>query len=277
MGANETKSSRGILVLTAVAGVLVLLLALGLVVQAHRWGGKLARAEAELQQAKTTHEAVLAARTAEIAKLRKRLKQDEDSYAQLLNDNEQLRNQVSAGTPPPGGRSMPDAGDARRSPAAWMERLRQEDPERFQQFAQARQQRQQAAEEAYKEQAATLAQRAKNAATSAEAEVLAQVTATLDQIQQLRQSRSALADLPPEERQAQAQQMGEQLRQAYENLDALREQDRAVQAQNLATQLGLRGQSAQAVLNGVTQIYRNTQYTAPRGRGGFGGGGPGMP
>lgn len=276
MVANETKGGRGASVLAVVAGVLVLLLAPGLGVQAHWWGGKLARAEAELRQAKTAYEAVLAVRTAELAKLRKRLKQDEDSYAQLLNDNEQLRNQVAAGLPA-GGRPVPEAGDARRSPAAWMERLRQEDPERFQQFTQARQQRQQAVEEAYKEQAATLAQRAKNAATPAEAEVLAQVTATLDQIQQLRQSRSELADLSPEERQAQAQQMGDQLRQAYENLDALREQDRTVQAQNLAAQLGLRGQSAQAVLAGVTQIYRNTQYTAPHGRGGFGGGGPGMP
>lgn len=276
MVANATKNASGRSVLTVVACVLVALLTLGLVVQAHRFSGKRARAEAEWRVARTAYEAALAARATDLAKLRKRLKQDEDSYAQLLNDNEQLRNQVAAGTPP-GGPPMPDAGDARRSPGAWMERLRQEDPERFQQFVQARQQHQQAAEEASREQAAALAQRAKSAATPAEAEVLAQVTATLEQIQQLRQSRSALAELPPEERQAQAQQTGEQLRQAYETLDALREQDRAVQAQNLAAQLGLRGPSAQAVLNGVTQIYRNTQYTPSRGRGGFGGGGPGMP
>ncbi|MEI8079313.1 MAG: hypothetical protein WCH61_06770, partial [bacterium] len=150
MVANETKSGRGISVLAVVTGVLVVLLTLGLVVQAQRWGGKLTRAEVALQQAKTDHEAALAARTAELAKLRKRLKQDEDSYAQLLNDHEQLRNQVAAGTAP-GGRSVSDGRDVRSSPAAWMERLRQDDPERFQQFVQARQQHQQAAEAAAKE------------------------------------------------------------------------------------------------------------------------------
>jgi hypothetical protein len=164
----------------------------------------------------------------------------------------------------------------RRNNNNFLERIRQQDPERYKQVVQQIQQRQQQAAQDYDDQITGLAARAQAAPTPEEADLVNQIKDTLDKINELRQSRQALANLPEDQIQAQMQPINDQLREAYGQLTILRDKDRTSQLLDLATQLGLKGSEAQNLADGVTQVYKNTQYHPPRGQGGPGGfGGPG--
>ena len=153
----------------------------------------------------------------------------------------------------------------------YLDRIRQQDPERYQQIVQQMQQRQQQADQEYNDQTAGLVQRAQTAPTQDEADLVSQIADALDKINQLRQSRAALANLPEDQQQAQSQSINDQLRAAYAQLNDLRTQDRTLQLQQLAAQLGLK--DSQALVDGVAKVYKNTQYNPQRGPGGPGGGG----
>lgn len=157
-----------------------------------------------------------------------------------------------------------------------LERLRLQDPERYRQVVQAIRQRQQQATQEYEDQMAGLLQRAQAAATHEEADLVAQITDTLDKLNQLRQSRQALDNLPEDQRQAEAQQINQEMRDTFQQLNTLRDQDRTLQYQKLADQLGLKGPDVQTLVEGIPQILKSTQYQTQRGPGGPGGPGFGF-
>ncbi len=208
------------------------------------------------------------------------LAQRDAEYDQLREVDDKLKQQLAAAqaamaAPPPAVTSTPTrvgfSPFSRRNMSNYLERVRQQDPARYAQIVQQIQQRQQQAAQEYDDQMAGLVQRAQAAQTPEEADLVSQITDTLSKINELRQSRAALADLPEDQQQAQVHPINDQLRQAYAQLSDLRNQDRTLQLQNLATQLGLKSQDAQTLVEGVPQIYKNTQYTPQRGPGGGGG------
>ena len=217
-----------------------------------------------------------------MALLRRMLDEKDAAYIRLQHEYDKLKSHTPAtatAAAPSSLTAVPQIGT--RAPTgnsraqAWMERLRQQDPERYKQIVEARQQRQQAADQQLQDQFDALSLRAQNAATPDEAQVVNQIADTLDKINQLRQSREALANLPDDQRQVQMQQLNDQMRPLLDQLNTLRDQDRTLQLQGLAAQLGLQGQNAQALVEGVPQIYKNTQYLSQRGPGGPGGPGGG--
>ena len=166
----------------------------------------------------------------------------------------------------------------RRNMSNFLERVRLQDPERYQEIVQRIQQRQQQATQEYDDQMAGLVQRAQAAQTPEEADVVSQISDTLDKINQLRQSRAAVADLPEDQQQAQMQSINDQLHIAMTDLNNLRDTDRTIQLQNVATQqLGLKGPDVQPFVDAVKKVYKDTQYAPQRGPGGPGGGGPPPP
>jgi hypothetical protein len=212
-----------------------------------------------------------------VALLRRLLDEKDAAYIRLRHEYDTLKSQTmestTADTASPTEVSQVAApapgGNARGR--AWMEQLRQQDPERYKQMVEARQQWQQATDQRLQDQFDVLNLRAQNASTPDEAQLVNQITDTLDKINQLRQSRESLADLPDDQRQVQMQQINAQMHQQYDTLNTLRDQDRTLQLQNLAAQLGLQDQKVQALVEGVPQIYQNTQYQVQRGQGGPGG------
>jgi len=207
------------------------------------------------------------------------LAQRDAEYEQLHDDYDRLKEQLAAvrtvNVAIPAVTSTPTrvafGGFQRRNMSNFLERVRLQDPQRYKEIVQRIQQRQQEAAQEYDDQMGTLAARAQNAATPEEADLLSQITDSLDKINQLRQSRAAVADLPEDQQQAQMQSINDQLRDAMQTLSQQRDQERTIQYQQLADQLKLNDADKQLLSQTIPQILKDTQYNPPRGPGGFGG------
>jgi hypothetical protein len=211
----------------------------------------------------------------------------EAEYAQLREEYEKLKDRIASNAVPSMVSTNASVDRRRGGPGgnnAWLERLRLQDPERYKQMIVAREERRKQADQQYQEQLNQLDQRIQTAPTQPEVDLASQIADTLDRLTQLRQQREALASLPADQQQAQAQDLAAQTRQAFQDLSQLRDQDRTLQYQQLADQLGLKGEDAQTLVQSIPQILQKTQYSPQRGQGGpggfggfggFGGGGPG--
>ncbi len=234
---------------------------------------------AQLEQAQATQGQ--AAAPADAGRLRRLLEEQELANVALRNELAQLQREATNNTPPraePARASNPDQpGNPRRNPGgAWLDRLKQEDPERYKQIVQQREQRRKAADELFQDTMDQLDQRAQSAPTQTEAELAMQIADTLTKLNDLRQQWSALRALPEDERTAQVQQLQAQTRETERTLRDLTQQDRTMQLQNYARSLGVTDESGvQDFVAGITGIYSNTNYRTIVGGGGFGGGGRG--
>jgi hypothetical protein len=214
--------------------------------------------------------------------LQQLLADKEAEYAELQQEYSELQRSVRRS---PSGTASSGSGAAastlssgggpprsRRSQFnAWLDRIRQEDPQRYQQIVAQREERRQRAEQAFQDQLAQLDARAQNAPTQQEADLATQLADTLGKLSDLRTQMQAARNLPEDnpQRQAQIDQVAAEMRTASQQLNDLRRQDRTLQIQNLGTSLGLSDEKTQALIDGVPQIYQNTRY----GQGGFGRGG----
>jgi len=246
----------------------------------------------ELQAQLDSKDARLRELTAKLDRVAKRsadpgmgelLAQRDAEYEQLHEAYDKLREQLAAtstvNVAMPAVTSTPARVNfgmfPRRNMSNFLERVRLQDPERYKQIIQRIQQRQQEASQEYDDQMGTLAARAQNAATPEEADLVTQISDTLDKINQLRQSRAAAADLPPDQQQTQLQTINDQIRQAMSDLGQLRDQDRTIQYDKLADQLKLNDADKQLLSQTIPQILKDTSYNPQRGPGGYGGFGGG--
>jgi hypothetical protein len=169
---------------------------------------------------------------------------------------------------PPPGRS----GDGRRGedPTSWLERLRTEDPERYERIQKEREERRQRMESRLAEQYARLDERLQSAQTQQEADLVVSLADTLNQMNDVRLKWEGLAQVPEEQRQQQFQQLIQQSRDLYGSYTTLRSQDRQLQLQQLATQLGYQNEAdAKQFVEAINRIYSETD-TSMRGLFGFG-------
>jgi vacuolar-type H+-ATPase subunit I/STV1 len=207
-------------------------------------------------------------------RLRQLLEEKELAYIQLQDEYRQYQRE-RAGTNAPA--IAPSAAAAStNAPIPYMERLRQNDPERYRQMIEQREQRRKQMDEWYRDQLAKLDERAQSAQSQQEAELANQIADTLAKLNELRDQWRALRDMPEDQRREAADQLQAQTRDAYRTLNELRELDRQVQLGNLARSIGYTDADAiQAFVDNITGIYQNTRYTIGRGGGGGGGGGNG--
>lgn len=200
--------------------------------------------------------------------------------AALLAENVRLREQVAALAEDRAGMTNWPAAPpvANTNRLSYMERLQRDDPERYKQIVAQREQRRKQMEQWYQDQLAALDQRAQTAPTKEEVDLATQISDTLAKIQQLRESWRAVRDLPEDQRDAAIEQLRTEQRDAYQTLNDLRERDRQFQLQQLAAQVGYRDAGSMAQFaDAVQQIYKNTEYSPPRGGRGDGSGGGGSP
>jgi hypothetical protein len=179
---------------------------------------------------------------------------------------------LATATAPPsthvaGGGTDRDAGN--RDRGSWLERLREEDPARYQQIQEERERRRQVIDEWFQQKLAALDERIQNATSREEAELADQIAATLARANELRAQWAALRDLPDDQRRAAAEQLQQETRATFRRLNELREQDRQLQLTQLARALGA---DPNHFVETVTSIYRNTDFIP--GRGGGAGNGP---
>ena len=219
------------------------------------------------------------------SRLQKLLAEETTTNARLRKDLARLKNQpaplVTNALPvtAPATTNGPVADRANRfgGPGAWLDRIRQQDPERYKQLVAEREQRRKEADDWYDTTQGQLTAQAQAAATPDEAELANQISGTLSKLNDLRQQLQAARELPADQQPAQMAQLLPELQTAMQQLGQLREQDRTLQYQQLATQLGLTGDKAQTLVTTIPQILLNTQFTPPRGAGGLGGFGFGGP
>jgi hypothetical protein len=190
--------------------------------------------------------------------------------AALLAENLRLKEQIDALSSAQAGLAgLPVAATPSTNRVSYMERVRQEDPERYRQLVEQREQRHRQTEQWYQDQFAALDDRAQAATSKEEVDLVTQIADALDRVQQLREGWRAVRDLPEDQRSAAVEQLRAESREAYATLNTLREQDRQFQLQQLASQIGYRDVAGLAQFTeAVQQIYRNTEYTPPRGSGG---------
>ncbi len=281
------KTNRALLIAVIAMSALCAALAWSSVVTANRVREltvQLDAKDAEMQKLTGKKHGVSATTAATDRALGQMLAKRDAEYQELLEAYDKLREQipvapvVSVASTSAVTRARFTPQFSRRNGSNFLERIRLQDPERYKQAMQQMQQRQQQAAQEYDDQMAGLVARAQAPTSPEEADLVDQIKGALDKINELRQSRQALADLPDDQRQAQMEQINQELRDAYSQLSDFRNKDRTLQLQNLATQLGLKGSDSQNLVDGVALVYKNTSYQAQRGPGGqgpFGGGGGG--
>ena len=266
------------------AGMAILVVTLGVTTLAfskrsQEVNAKLELAQQEIQKLKDHQPS----RPESEERLRELLNQQEAANTELRNELSRLEEEHAASDSKfeASARSAADtvqqpALTGRGGPGAWMERIRQQDPERYKQMVADRERRRQDANDWYDTTQEQLQARAQSPTTPEEATLVTQISDTLQKLSDLREQMRAMRQLPEDQRQAQMAQLRPELQATYQQLNTLRDQDRTLQFQNLATQLGLKGDNAQTLVDSIPQIYKNTQYTPPRGDAGpdgFGGGG----
>ena len=270
-----------------VAAILCVSLTTATVVQTkrvHNLQARLDEVQGKLNQVKATRPSSDSAGVPD-EMLRQLLTDKEAEYADLYKQYTELQrsvNQAAARPAGPPGSMAPASfrrgggpGFSRGQGNAWLDRMRQEDPQRYQQIVGQREQRRQQAQQAFQDEIVQLDARAQSAATPEEADLVGQITDTVTKLNDLRSQMQAARNLPEDDpqRQPQIDQLGADMRATYQQLNQLRDQDRTLQLQNLAADLGLQGDKVQSLVDGVPQIYRNTQYNRGQGGGGPGGGG----
>ena len=272
--------ARTLVITLTVLAVILTATAISAVRHAQELNEQLDQAQAELQ--KLAGAPAGNTKTGSSEMLQKLLAEETAANAKLRKEIARLKNQpITVVTNETSGTTAaltnaPGSNRAGRG-NAWMERMRQEDPERYKQIVADREQRQKEAADWYDNTQSQLAARAQAAASPTEADLATQISSTLSKLSDLRQQMQALAGLPEDQQQAQRAQLMPELQTAMQQLSQLREQDRTLQYQQLATQLGLTGDKATTLATSIPQILQNTQYTPPRGQGGGGGFGFGGP
>ena len=272
-------TGRPLVIVLTVLAVILTATAISAVKHAQELNAQLEQTQAELQKVKGAlagklapgkggmTQTLLSEETAANARLRKEIARLKYSSAAALVTNVTTVVTEVATNAPAAGRGG--------GPGAWMERIRQEDPERYKQLVADREQRRKDADNWYDTTQNQLAARAQAAASPDEADLATQISTTLSKLSDLRQQMQTLRELPDDQRQAQMAQLMPELQSTMQQLGQLREQDRTLQYQQLATQLGLTGAKAQTLATSIPEILKNTQYTPPGGGGGRGGGGGG--
>ena len=195
--------------------------------------------------------------------------------AQLAAPTERAAPAVGAGATGSGTATNADRG-------AWLDRLRQDDPERYKQIQDAREQRRQAVEALFQRQFARLDERLQTAQTKDEANLINNLADTLTHMDELQQQWQQVRDLPEDERRAKSQELGADSAQTFQKFSQLRTQDRQLQLQQLAGQLGYQNTTeAKQFVETVGRIIEETDTNPGQfmGGGGFGrrGGGPAGP
>jgi hypothetical protein len=215
----------------------------------------------------------------EIRLLRQMLESKEKAYNALLASTKRDETAVStnatvtAGTggssvagPDRSGRGTSDGGGE----GSWLERLRTEDPERYERIQREREERRQRFESRMAEQYARLDQRLQNAQGKEEADLVTALADTLNQMNEMRTKWESMREVPEGERQEQFASLIQQSRLLYETYTTLRDQDRQFQLRQLASQVGYQNQAdATQFVEAINTIYRETD-TSMRGIMGFG-------
>lgn len=286
---NSSSVSR-IVIITALLCVGSVAVAIVSMNNAHATRDQLVQADAELAKLQVTSKAAAQA-AAEAERLRKKLEQQDTEFNAVRAELAKLKE--PAGTVAADPETYPRVSAPRDTAAgnsggrSWMERLKEEDPERYKKMQEDRDKRRQDIAKQFQEALGRIDQRLQTATTPEEVNLLNSLASTLDKVDELRKSWENLRSLPEEDRRDQAAKLGAESMQTYQQLTELRAKDRQLQLQQLAGQVGYKdsAQSQQFVEN-VSRIYSETDTSINRllgfgpggfGRGGFGGGsgGPG--
>jgi len=258
------KTARALIGLLGVLAVILTATAISAVKHSQELNAQLEQAQTELQnvQSKPTGKTttgsnemlqkLLAEETAVNAELRKEIERLENSAASAPVAKVTIVAAVETNS-----RTVGRASGA----AAWMEQIRQQDPERYKQLVADREQRRKETDDWYATTQNQLTARAQAAATPDEADLANQIADTLAKLNDLRQQQQQLqtANLPADP------QLQAEIQNTRQQLSQLSEQDRTLQYQQLATQLGLTGDKAQTLVTTIPQILQATKFTPPRG------------
>ena len=195
--------------------------------------------------------------------------------ARLQRELAALRETAAAPVPAPApvAPGTPTAAAAAGDRATWLERLRVEDPARYEQIQREREERRQRVEAMVRDELARLDDRLQVARSQEEADLVNQLAAAVARLDELRARWQQLRELPEEERRAASAELIPESRAAYETLADLRARDRQMRLEQLASDIGYQDQQgATEFVDAVQRIYDETDVSPQRffrwGRGG---------
>ncbi len=184
-----------------------------------------------------------------------------NEIARLRQELDRLRRSARAVAPPSAPASTNLAAAAGTNQVSWLERLRQQDPERYKQIMDGRDQRRQQADAFFQQQFNRLDERLQSTQTQEEADLVNQISDTLNKMNDLRQSWENAAQLSGDER----RKLVADSWQAYQTYSQLRSQDRQLQLRQLASQIGYQNpQDAAPFLNAINTILDDTDPSMTR-------------
>jgi len=213
---------------------------------------------------------------ARLGALQRQLSETEALSRDLREQNDQLRRRLETQAPPRVAVVLATNAPARSSSTnrvSWLERMQQENPERYKQIMEEREQRRQRVDAFMKEQFTRLDERLQTAQTQEEADLINQLTDTLQKADELRLKWEEVRQLPEAQRAEHAQELRAESWQIYQTLGQLRAQDRKIQLEQVARDLGYRDpKDVQAFVDSLDRIYTETDMSMNRWMG-FGRGG----
>lgn len=206
-------------------------------------------------------------------KLRELLNQQEEANRKLREEIGRLK---ASPAKEPKTETSPDPTPVRGAGGAWMDRLRQEDPERYKQIMEQREQRRKAADKWFQDQIAVLDQTAQTAGSQDEAEIASQIADTLAKLNDLRSQWAAVRELPQDQREEATQQLQSDTRTAYKTLNDLRTNFQDLQFGKVLAEAGVSPKVIQDTVAQINKVLKDSgDLTPPHGGGNWGGGTPG--
>lgn len=229
--------------------------------QAHAELDRLKQGESEPTTGGWTTDDAIAAKEREIARLKSQLSQQGVSA-------------TTATTSPPAA-----ADAARTTPTnrvSWLERLKAEDPERYQRIVESREQRRQQIDQYFDNQFTRFDERLQTAQSQEEIDLVNHLSDTLARAEELRYEWEKLQQLPEEERREKGAELRTASTETYQRLRELRAQDRKLQLRNYAASLGYSNpQDLNAFVEAIQRIEQETDASMGRFFGGGDGAGRG--
>lgn len=165
-----------------------------------------------------------------------------------------------------------EAGTTPTNRVSWLDRLKSEDPDRYQRIVESREQRRQQIDQYFDNQFARFDERLQTAQSQEEIDLVNNLSETLARAEELRYEWEKLQQLPEEERREKGAELRTTSMETFQRLRELRAQDRTLQLRNYAASLGYSNpQDLNAFVAAIQRIEQETET----GMGRFFGGGDG--
>lgn len=208
----------------------------------------------------------------EADRLRVMLGEKETAYAQLREENEQLKQQASKESPlrvTTSSATNAVGSSGRSGGGNFMDRIRKDNPEMAKQWEADRERRKQEAETRYQDALAKLQERRQQSQSPEETALVDLLLASMNKLHEVGESWQNMGSITGPNRMEQYRQLAQDSSAAYQDYSGLLAKDRQLRLSQLATQVGYKDPAqAKQFAESIQKIYEETDAGVSRMLGG---------